>query len=771
MKYALITTNDGSNPGDDLLTENAKSILNKEFNGECVCSFGFAENPEKYIDQINAADICFLSTISYDFGSNQYNSLIKKINIPVINLTATSAMQRYDAPIGFRPSAQQQQTIGLANKYSDEIPVRDVFTKYILENNIKNVRPVKVTGDLGCFNFGNPVKKMKQPTEIKKILVTVGHRPCYYEQMVELVSYLRKKFPNAEIVYSTNTLPDKGRGVFDFSKTKLKDLNIRVLDSSVSCDKLDVYKDFDLHVGYRLHGHIKSLSVGVPSILIAEDFRGIGQKYTLGNAGVFAAFEFDFHHKDSNTDSGCKDFNTKNILKKIFLVEHKYNPKNKVRKSCVRFLGIKFLTYTESSVRLLGIKFKKRPSLIKDSKKLIAEIDKYIDMSIYTNWSYYNNIPMIINDLYHNSFLPVLRNSINNALNKNGPQTSGLQENSPAPSLDVVVLTYNRAELFEKSLRSVCDQTYQDFTVKVLNNGSTDNTEEVFNRVKAEYPHRRFDYLKLKENHRDDYYIEQRNKFITADYVIVFHDDDLMHPRYVEHLMKIIPEHPEYVLLGCKKKIIWDNNLEWDEPTGFFVVKNIKEYAKAWYKADQISYPSICYKSNYLKLTPYREDLYGNAGDVGLIMDFAEQGKICELQDRFLHYRKHQGADLRPRSLQQRMNLASRITNCFSPEDNDLGEFYNFIDNMSSRDPLLHYAIVSKYRHVFPGIDKIFKKKYNKNKIKRKAMFYKICFLLSRKIHMNSKRYAKRHYKLMKAFRIISNCETQLVLKQKDDLK
>ena len=316
------------------------------------------------------------------------------------------------------------------------------------------------------------------------------------------------------------------------------------------------------------------------------------------------------------------------------------------------------------------------------------------------------------------------------------------------PSLDVVVLTYNRAKLFEKSLRSVCDQTYQDFTVKVLNNGSTDNTEEVFNKVKAEYPHHKFDYLNLGKNNLDQYFIDRKNEFITADYVIVFHDDDLMHPRYVEHLMKIIPEHPEFVILGGKTKPSENpEELEWDEPTGKYIHGDMRDMVKWYFMGDSMSFPAICYKSVWYKNTKYREDLYGNRGDFPFLMDIAEHGKVCRLEDRFLHYRLHKGQDtFNWPSMDKQINLIRKMADVLLNGDNECQNiFYREIENVFIPNGYIDYktALLNDWIRL---PEKISGKKTKTYKIHLfKSYLYRLLSLIFSKKELYFLEKAKRH--------------------------
>ena len=54
------------------------------------------------------------------------------------------------------------------------------------------------------------------------------------------------------------------------------------------------------------------------------------------------------------------------------------------------------------------------------------------------------------------------------------------------PLVSIIIPTYNRAEYLKRALKSVFSQTFKDFEVLVMDDGSTDNTLEIVESFKEE---------------------------------------------------------------------------------------------------------------------------------------------------------------------------------------------------------------------------------------------------------------------------------------------
>lgn len=109
------------------------------------------------------------------------------------------------------------------------------------------------------------------------------------------------------------------------------------------------------------------------------------------------------------------------------------------------------------------------------------------------------------------------------------------------PTVTVVIPTHNRAYLIARTIRYVLEQTYDDFEVLVVDNGSADNTSEVVTGIGDV----RVNYI-YQENSGSP--ASPRNTGILralGAYVAFLDDDDVWYPSKLERTMAVFNKAPE----------------------------------------------------------------------------------------------------------------------------------------------------------------------------------------------------------------------------------
>ena len=115
----------------------------------------------------------------------------------------------------------------------------------------------------------------------------------------------------------------------------------------------------------------------------------------------------------------------------------------------------------------------------------------------------------------------------------------------PAPSISIVIPTYNRAGTIERALDSVFAQTFQDFEVIVVDDGSRDATRE---RVALYGDRVRYIY---QENQGCS---AARNRGIAearGAFVAFLDSDDEWLPLKLDVQVRYLETHPEVDFVAC----------------------------------------------------------------------------------------------------------------------------------------------------------------------------------------------------------------------------
>lgn len=115
----------------------------------------------------------------------------------------------------------------------------------------------------------------------------------------------------------------------------------------------------------------------------------------------------------------------------------------------------------------------------------------------------------------------------------------------------IIIPTYNRAHRIVETIQSVLDQNYEDFELIIVDDGSTDNTQEIVGSFEDE----RIRYFKKSNEERAiarNYGIEKAN----GAYITFLDSDDRLYPHYFEEALKVIKSNnnPEWFHLAYEIK-------------------------------------------------------------------------------------------------------------------------------------------------------------------------------------------------------------------------
>jgi glycosyltransferase involved in cell wall biosynthesis len=106
------------------------------------------------------------------------------------------------------------------------------------------------------------------------------------------------------------------------------------------------------------------------------------------------------------------------------------------------------------------------------------------------------------------------------------------------PTVSVIIPTYNRAHLIGRSINSVLNQTYQDFELIIVDDGSSDNTEEI---IRA-FNDPRILFLKHPENRGVSAARNTGIKEARGSYIAFQDSDDEWLPEKLEKQMAVFKQ-------------------------------------------------------------------------------------------------------------------------------------------------------------------------------------------------------------------------------------
>lgn len=121
--------------------------------------------------------------------------------------------------------------------------------------------------------------------------------------------------------------------------------------------------------------------------------------------------------------------------------------------------------------------------------------------------------------------------------------------------VSVIIPTYNRADSIGVSIQSVLNQTWQNYEVIVVDDGSTDNTQQIMEN----YIDDRVRYISLGRNYGPSHARNEGIRRSECEFIAFLDSDDVWLPEKLEKQMQVMLQASETVGLvycrmrGCRK--------------------------------------------------------------------------------------------------------------------------------------------------------------------------------------------------------------------------
>lgn len=106
--------------------------------------------------------------------------------------------------------------------------------------------------------------------------------------------------------------------------------------------------------------------------------------------------------------------------------------------------------------------------------------------------------------------------------------------------VSIIMPTYNCGKFIERTIDSIINQTYDNWELIIVDDCSSDNTEEVMKKYKND---KRVNYVKLEKNSGAAVARTESMKRANGNYMAFLDSDDLWYPEKLEKQLKFMKEN------------------------------------------------------------------------------------------------------------------------------------------------------------------------------------------------------------------------------------
>ena len=131
------------------------------------------------------------------------------------------------------------------------------------------------------------------------------------------------------------------------------------------------------------------------------------------------------------------------------------------------------------------------------------------------------------------------------------------------PLVSIITPCYNGGKFVHRFLESVLNQTYTNIELIFVNDGSTDNTEQIVFSYKHKFQEKEIELIYIfQENKGQAAALNQGLKIFKGKYLTWPDSDDILHIDNIKNKVNYLERNQKFGMVLCKTRVINDTNLQ-----------------------------------------------------------------------------------------------------------------------------------------------------------------------------------------------------------------
>lgn len=202
------------------------------------------------------------------------------------------------------------------------------------------------------------------------------------------------------------------------------------------------------------------------------------------------------------------------------------------------------------------------------------------------------------------------------------------------PKVSVIMPMYNAERYVTRAIESILSQTFGDFELLVINDGSTDRGADIVRSYKDPR-------IILLENKKNTGLVDVRNRGIReskGDFIAMLDSDDIAHAKRLEYEVEILEKRPDIGLVATWVRVIDEAG----DPTGVFWRETAGEssISSRLLFGNCITQSSVMMRRSIITENPYRAG-FAPAEDYDLWVRIAQSSVINIIHEILVDYRSY----------------------------------------------------------------------------------------------------------------------------------